>query len=137
MLMTFDMVEKAIVRLKIKSITRSPEEITEMLGIQSDFSWHRGDKRAHTIILEKDNGWVLGSSLPDSDSLEQHINSLLARISACSNKIKLLSEDESLELSCVLYASEMPALNFSREVIHSICSIGASLDVDVYIVGQE
>lgn len=127
------MAEKNIVRLKITSIKRTPEQISKVVGCSCDRSWRIGDKRGKTIIVEKVNGWVLDSALPKSASLETHIEKILERVTRQSDKIRRLSKQECVELSCVIYAASPPALNFDKKVVRQIAQLGANLDVDLYI----
>lgn len=131
------MTDEVIVRLKIVSDLRTPEEITEALGVECSKSWRKGDKRANTVIVEKHNGWLLDSALPRSAPLESHIDSLLKRLSPHVEKIKKLSRNDDVELSCVVYASSPPPLNFPKPMIHQLGEMGASLDVDLYVMGEK
>jgi hypothetical protein len=129
--------DKTIVRLKIISTNRTPEEIDELVGIRSHKSWHIGDRRPTTIIQETNNGWVLNSEVSKSATLEAHIAQILDRVIPYAGRIHFLSEQDIVELSCVIYASASPALNFSNTVIQQISSLGASLDIDLYILPEE
>ena len=126
-----------IVRLRITSLSRTPEQVTEATGIPCDSSWRIGDKRAKTVIEEKKNGWVLNSALPRSESLETHVERLLERLAPHLDKIRRFSQEDSVELSCVVYAAEPPALNFSRSVIDRLSRLGASLDIDLYLMDDD
>lgn len=131
------MADETIVRLKITSSSRTPEQISGAAGIACDRSWRIGDKRGKTIILETTNGWVLNSSLPKSASLEAHIEELMERLTAHADKIRTLSEHESVEFSCVVYAASPPALNFNKSVVRQLGQLGVSLDIDLYLTGGE
>lgn len=74
------MAGETLVRLKIISSRYSPEAITEVLGLQCDRYWRIGEKRVHTIMDEKNHGWVLNSGLSKSDSLDEHVKHLLERV---------------------------------------------------------
>jgi len=50
-----------------------------------------------------------------------------------ADRIRALSENETVELSCVVYASTPPSLNFDKSVIQQVYQLGASLDIDLYI----
>jgi hypothetical protein len=128
------MTEETIVRLKIVSIHRTPETVTEVLGLQCDRFWHCGDTRADTIIIEKNNGWVLHSGLPKTAPLEEHIEAILRILTPFKEKIKSLSCTDTVELSCVLYASHPPALSFGHSTINRLAELGASLDIDLYVM---
>jgi hypothetical protein len=128
------MPDETIVRLKIISCRQTPEQITDTVGVTCDKSWRIGDKRGKTIIVEKNNGWVLNSSLPKSASLEAHIQDLLERLSPYAEKIQMFAKLDHVEFSCVVYAVNVPALNFSNAVIQNISLLGASFDIDLYLI---
>jgi hypothetical protein len=125
--------DEVIVRLKIASSRHTPEIITRALGLSSDRSWRVGDKRPHTIIEEKNNGWIINSGRPKATSLEEQVQALLDRVDQCKGAIKVLSRDASVEFSCVVYADTAPALNFSADIIDRLGQLGASLDIDLYL----
>lgn len=126
--------DRAYVRLRVLSKNLTPEEISEVIGMGCDSSWRIGDFRRHTTIREKENGWVLDSRLDPTIPLEEHIRALLARISDRSERIRGLAAANSVELSCAVYAKDVPALNFDNLLIRQIAVLGAGLDVDLYLV---
>ena len=128
------MAHETIVRLKITGVAHTPEQITQTLGIPCNKSWRIGDKRANTVIVEKNNGWVLSSDLPKSASLEAHIEKMLERLATCADRMQVISQKDSVELSCVVYATTPPALNFNKRIIQQLNELGASLDVDLYLL---
>ena len=123
-----------IVRLKILSSLRSPEEITKLIGISPDKSWHIGDARPKTTISEKQHGCLFNSRLPKTASLEAHIEALLSLLLPHAESIRSLSSEDTVEFSCVIYASTAPALYFDKEIIMKIGRLGASLDVDLFLM---
>ena len=130
------MTDEIIVRLKVTSASRTPEQISDATGILCDHSWRIGEKRGKTILVEKTNGWVLNSKMPKNAPLEAHIEELLGRLLVHADRIRALSEQETVEFSRVIYASAPPSLNFSRSVIQRVCQLGASLDMDLYLIGS-
>jgi len=130
------MTDEIIVRLKVTSASRTPEQISDATGILCDHSWRIGEKREKTILVEKTNGWVLNSKMPKNAPLEVQIEELLERLIVHADRIRALSEHETVELSCVVYASAPPSLNFNKSVIQRVCQLGASLDIDLYLIGS-
>ena len=129
------MTDEIIVRLKVTSASRTPEQISDATGILCDHSWRIGEKRGKTILVEKTNGWVLNSKMPKNAPLEAHIEELLGRLLVHADRIRALSEQETVEFSCVIYASAPPSLNFKKSVIQRVCQLGASLDMDLFLMG--
>ena len=122
-------------RLKVTSASRTPEQISDATGILCDHSWRIGEKRGKTILVEKTNGWVLNSKMAKNAPLEAHIEELLRRLVVHADRSRALSEQETVEFSCVIYASAPPSLNFNKSVIQRICQLGASLDMDLFLMG--
>jgi hypothetical protein len=131
---SFKMDNEIIVRLKILSVIRTPEQITKLLGVSPDKSWHIGDRRSKTIIVEKSHGWVIHSGLPKTASLEAHIQALFSLLSPHVGSIKELSVEDTVEFSIVIYALTPPALYFEKGVIETIALYGASFDIDLYLI---
>lgn len=128
---------EVIVRVKILSETRTPDQITQFVGIAPDKSWRIGDKRAKSSIVEGKHGWLLHSGLAKSASLEAHISALTSLLLPHASKIKELSRDDAVEFSIVIYASSPPSLFFSKETIATISQLGANFDIDLYIVPSQ
>lgn len=128
------MAQETLVRLKITSATYTPGAITSATGLQCDKSWHAGDTRKPTTIVEKDNGWILNSGLSEAASLDEHMESLLGMIEPAKEVIRSFSATDSVELSIVIYAPSPPALNFPYSIINRAAELGASIDIDLYII---
>lgn len=129
--------QETIVRLKVLSPDRTPEQITEALGVPCDSCWRVGDKRVHTIIKETTNGWVLDSKLPSTAILEAHIDALLGVINARVDSVRYLATTSEVVLSCVIYADTAPALYFDNVAIEKLARLGASLDIDLFVHESE
>lgn len=70
--------------------------------------------------------------------LEEHIDSIQKYLSGVEDEIFMLSNesDFDVQLSCVIYHTDMPSLYFSKELIIWLNNIGASLDLDLYSISQ-
>jgi hypothetical protein len=124
---------RTIVRLKITSSKVCPEQITNLLHITPDRVWKAGEKRLHTDIVENQNGWLANSGLSEGNSLEEQLQAILAKFAEVSPQLRELSEIATLEVSCVLYASDIPALNFPPHFVSAMGRWNAGLDIDVYL----
>ncbi len=128
------------VHLAVLSDSLDPEEISSQLGLSCDEAWVVGDKRVNTLLLEKENGWVLKSRVEKNADLEDHIESVMELIKDSEHKFKAISCTKGciVQLSYISYCESTPALNFENEVIDWLSSLGASLDIDIYrAVGKE
>ncbi len=128
------MQETIYVELAIVSQTYTPETITKVIGLESDRQWHAGDLRGQTIIVEKENGWVLHSGLPKEVDLDSHLERILDVLEPSKDAIRSLTMSATVELSVVIYSPDRPALYFDPSVIHRIEELGAGLDIDIYIL---
>lgn len=131
------MTTQIYVRLKIISDTLLPQEIEKTVGIQSDESWKSGDLKPRTKIISKENVCIYSSGLTVSEDLDLHVANLLKRLVSVTDNIKILSQDNTVELSIVIYSSERPALCFDKEIIDTLSKFGASLDIDLYILPED
>jgi hypothetical protein len=86
-----------------------------------------------TTIQEKLNGWILNSGREKTVSLEEQIRALLDRLEPIKEKIRDALAEDIVEVSCVIYAGSVPALNFDSRVVTDISYLGASLDIDLYL----
>ena len=111
---------------------KSPEQIGEELGVPADKSWHKGDHRPKTGLLEKENGYEFQATPAMDVSLEEQTDALLRRLDPIAEKIRALRCDH-VQLTCVVYASEVPSIHFPSSVIERLSRLGASIDVDLYI----
>lgn len=129
---------KCYVRLMILSDSLSSHEISIKIGALPDEVWALGDKRKNTSILEKENGWVVHSKKENTADLEEHIYSIQQSLRGVENEIFMISNESGcdVQLSCVIYHTDMPPLYFSKELIIWLNSIGASLDLDLYSFSQ-
>jgi hypothetical protein len=128
---------ETVVELQIRSHLRTPEEITDILGVACDRFWHVGDFRAKvTRLKEKTHGWILSSGLPRSAPLEQQVSALIGRCAPAADKLRMLAAQDDVLFACVLYTTSIPALYFDAAVVCEISSFGAGLDIDVYLLDE-
>ena len=126
------MKNRIYVRLKILSNTITPEALTDHIGIECDRSWHIGDKRGKTQILEPSHGWELTSGKNENASLEEHLDGLLVRTSHISSRLAALPQDVVIEVSCAIYSKHPPELCFGANYVQQLATIRAGLDIDLY-----
>jgi len=126
------MTNRNIVRLQILSDSRTPEAISETLGIQGGSSWHAGDAVGVTLIRQRSHGWELRSGLPESASVQEQLGCLLERVGGVNDRVEMLSKDARIVVSCVVYCNEQPNPYLGSKLVHGISALGADLDFDIY-----
>lgn len=129
--------QENVVHLKITSLSHSPEEITKIIGLRPDFSWTPGSFRSVTTIRESTNGWRIESKLPKEKSFSLHIQDVMSRIAPYRDKVKNFSTSESVVLYCAVYSTHSPEITFSKEQVDQFSMIGAQVEVDVYVLGDD
>jgi Domain of unknown function (DUF4279) len=123
---------KMHVYLRLMSGEKSPEQIFAELGVPADNSWRKGERRKRTNLVEEENGYEFHSNQPDEVSLEEQAYVLLCRLDPIAEKIRALGCDH-VQLTCIVYASQMPSIHFSSSAIAKLSQLGASIDVDMYV----
>ncbi|QLQ33446.1 MAG: DUF4279 domain-containing protein [Candidatus Thiothrix singaporensis] len=70
--------------------------------------------------------------------LEDHIDNIRNLIRGYENNFKIMSDFYNCEvqLSCAIYYKREPPLFFEKEIIAWLNSMGASLDIDLYLSGD-
>ncbi len=130
---------ETVVRLVVTSDTLNSEDITSRVGVSGTRTWNVGDVRLGTKIKEKENGWLLNSSVEKASELEEHIESIKSLVSGFEDNFKKFAsiEGNDVELSVVLYFSDRPPLGLESEDITWLYKIGASVDIDLYPMPSE
>ncbi len=123
------------VRLNVTDFSCRPNEIGRILGLRSSKTWRAGEKIESTIRLHKQNGWRLDSGLTKG-SIEQKVKFLISKIQPKLKAFKRLPPHAAIELSCIIYtrSDHRPAISFPREALKTLSEIGASIDIDLYIL---
>lgn len=125
---------KIFVRLKILFEKDDVDQIEKLTHLKFDRIWKKGDIRPNTKIIEKWDGCILSSGISVDEPLEQHLRNLLLSLRDAVSTIKNISENNTVEISCAIYADDIPAFYFDRTVMEGIASLGASLDIDFYLL---
>ena len=127
-----------IMRLKISSHFLSSSQMTMKLGLIPDRAWDIGDFRPKTRYKEKINGIIIESGIERKGSIEEHIESITAKIHPIQEKILNLSEKCQITLSTVYYSSYCcPALWFDNSFVKLLASINAEIEMSGYVLDTE
>ena len=112
---------------------RSPQEITELLGLVPTRTTVQGEPIPvpRTILKYKRNCWILEGSSDPSCPFENQVDALLDRVTLLADKFSELPDDLTVAVHCVVYDYERAtALILSRTAIRSAARIGAGIDID-------
>jgi hypothetical protein len=125
---------ETIVRIKILSNELSPEEISRKLRQQPDRSWNKGTADPKVSRnMSKFNAWILNSGLPKDARIEDQVAALLEKVRPVGKEILEISANETVDFSCVVYSDAEPPIYFDNKTLGAIASLGANLDVDLYL----
>jgi Domain of unknown function (DUF4279) len=128
---------ETIVRIKILSDTLSPEEISRRLRREPDRSWNKGTADPKVSRnMSKFNAWILNSGLPKDVPIENQVAALLEKVQPVAREILEISATETVDFSCVVYSDAEPPIYFDNKTLSAITSLGANLDVDLYLQTQ-
>lgn len=126
------------VRLVITDQNCRPDEITRSTGISPSRSWQKGDRKGKTLLVEKENGWLLNSSLPADSPFTDHIRCLLDVIEPVEDQFRAFTEKWDSSIACALYIDdETPELYFEKWILKRIAALNLSFDLDLYCLGEE
>ncbi len=127
----------SFVRLKITLGSGNESEIQELYELLPDRVWSPGDIRPNTKIIEKSIGCIFSSGLEKEASLDQHLAALLLRTNSVAATIKGMSEQNTIEVLCAIYAKSVPSLYFESNIVEGIANLGANFDIDLYLLPEK
>ena len=117
-----------------------PEDISRLLGIQPDEAHAKGEPRGTGKAVCRESLWVLRSRVSPNLEIENHINDIMERLEPVHEKVCSLPGKYYCYLSCgvdIYDGPGGPAVEFDAKTLRILGTIGASLDVDVYCLGDE
>jgi hypothetical protein len=111
------------------SAARTSEELTALTGITPDRVKQRGRPPEPDHLY-----WDVNSGLPPSLDARAQFDALWARIAPAAAALRSL-DDCRMYVECIVTVGEdgSPILTFDLDVLQKVVSIGATLDVDVYV----
>ncbi len=117
----------------------SPEEITNLVGLQPTRTWRMGDSVQKTLLKHKKDGWLLGLPRKRTINFEEELCSLLDKVEP--HRDNIIKARERLNLGslirCVAYVSDQtPILGFSNKTINRMASLGADFDLDLILIAE-
>ena len=118
----------------LKGFDCPSDEITELLGVQPTQNWDKGDILRTGASPRKFSTWILLSpTAPENSTVSEQLSGLKRLVPDIDEKLRVLSVDTVVTISCVVYAYEYwPAINLQAEEIDYLSRISAEFDVDLY-----
>lgn len=117
-----------------------PEDITRLLGIQPDEAHAEGAPRGTGEAIYRESIWVIRSRISPNLDIEAISGDIMGRIEPVCERIRSLPGKHYCCLSCGVSVNDGPggpALEFDAKTLRILGAIGASLDVDIYCLGDD
>jgi hypothetical protein len=127
------------VRLVVLGFDCSPEHISTLLGVEPTKSWLKGEPvHPRATNTHAENGWMRASpSDPTVASAEEGIRALL-QLFQDPTVFARLPKQSTVQLTCTLFGYEYrPYVYVPAELVRTIATIGASIDIDTYDLSDE
>jgi hypothetical protein len=136
--------DTAKAKLTIVSRTLSPEEISRRIGIQYDEARRIGDARGRSGLKWDENIWWLyetwegnASEQSVSEALGACLGRLRGRLDSAEVNVQRLSKSEYTEIGLYMLSRTIPAIHLGVDIVQFIGRLGATLDVDVVLYGDD
>jgi Domain of unknown function (DUF4279) len=117
-----------------------PAEITKRLGIEPT-SWCRaGDPRLSGSGVCRRDRWILRVGPAYTFEIDDLLNQIQAVVTATPKEIKKVSSDLNINpvITCEVFSTaSMPSLCFSKEFVQWSASIGAAIEGDIMLLGED
>jgi Domain of unknown function (DUF4279) len=126
------------VELKLTGIGFSPEDLTKVIPLAPTATWRLGDYVQDSKLTRKHDGWQFGFPYRDTYDMDDLLRELLDLIEPYKASIAEATNRFSLqkEISFGVYIrDEAPASWFSADTINRVAAFGASLDIDLLLLG--
>jgi hypothetical protein len=92
----------ARVSLRIFGDDLDPDGVSALLGGVPTFAYRKGETPDGDVLPAATGAWVLETSLSDSDELEEHVTTLLAKLTGDPDEWATLSAEFAVDLRCDL-----------------------------------
>lgn len=118
--------------LVIGSDSHPADILEQRIGLVSDSKVHMGEAKGLALIRSKWHAVKYFSSLGRDASVEDHVDSVVAKLRPFAHHISSLPSECWRQLTVVCYYSDRIAMHFSTQAVKFLSEIGADIDVDLY-----
>jgi len=132
--MTYDSVNSELkLRLVLTSQSHTANQMAKFAGINPTKSWASGEVvHPKAKNVHKQNGCLLEI---EGDSLAEALKRLQKDLESQTASLLDLPENIDIELSCIVYISgEAPELHIEPQQVDFLASMGAAVDIDIYML---
>lgn len=118
-----------------------PAEITDMLGLQPEAAWKKGDLRTNGTAYDF-SAWKFGScreyDIETAVQMEKTIAPLLSKTEILKEIARLYGAGFTLEVVPTICTADesLPCLAPSLKVMRFCCETGTELDIDLYLTDK-
>lgn len=118
--------------LRIYSHSKSPDEISDALGLVFDSGWKAGESRKGSKYVHKENGWALDEYCDDAEEFMTVVESLLLRFSHRRCEVAEIGDVYRACIVCTILAPRPPGVILPLKVIDELAKARLSLGIDMY-----
>ena len=118
----------------------SPDDITDLIGVQPSQTWLTGDSIQRTALKRKHDGWSLATDPANELDLAKPVQALLDVLEPHREGILEAKRkyDLNAEFSIGAYVEEdIPIVHFEESLVARIALLEAAIDVDIILVGED
>jgi hypothetical protein len=112
-----------------------PAAFNRAFGREATSSWRSGDVVKNGLRKKATTGFEYLSSLPNTKAPAEHISRLVGDLTVDQNELSHLLDLAEISFWVVIRYDgiDQPDCSFSKELLEEITSLGASLDIDIYL----
>lgn len=117
----------------------NPEELTKELNLKPIITYKKGDFiKGNPLFIRQETSWSIETGYEESLNAEEVVKKLISIVELKKNEIIALKSKHNLE--CKLYIvvniedNDVPSLHLDQPTIGFINSIGAEIEVCLYLV---
>lgn len=128
------------VSLTLRGDAFEPDTVTDITSLIPTHTWRKGDLVPGTTMKRKEDGWRISTGLVTSNDLDEQITHIIDLIAPFASKIRHVCQllDLDVDLSCVVYIDPaVPSMSIDLNTMGMLVSVGATIDIDVYVLSFE
>ncbi|MBC1210560.1 DUF4279 domain-containing protein [Listeria booriae] len=114
-----------------------PEIITELLQINPDETWEKGDSIPGKSRIRRSGNWSIGTRFEESFDINDQLSQIVNIIKPKKEKLQNIREAYKLEYGFIVIIkiedNLKPAIHFDTDLIEFVADIKAVIGVDLYI----